>query len=773
MSASCSFSKIVINKYHNPFEKSNSIGNDISLNLIETNIDFNKDGYYRYDYSENKQLKDYEYIEIEDQNPIDQKFLVKQALRYNDQDTVLQNYYCKSIGLNTELLSNELFLRDVKEVCSYSSLKYMILSSSDDLKISVKNIWITDYHTREQQNYDCSLMNHSRDQNSPFKNSMQLKILGLQTDLETSFPLLLKLRSQYNSPNIFIKSFNFESYKLLPFIFGFKKGDLKSLCDYYKVDVVYPSLLCNIDTFVSKDDRVTKLYILSQNSETDVMLVRDILQQSLNTLKDKNNKLIIKNLNNLNNDYINFEQKLKFFHSDMNFLIMLNRLMFEYSCFIELNLGLKQIVIFGENEIFILDLLKVLHLKLYNKVYEFKISFKNENNYEAFKDMILCKEPSLTAVCEPQHDDINASIQLIGDQWESFFLLYINLNQENLSYAFYIELSNEFKEFIIGKKFGKINKIEKQCNMKCKISILINNEKNKSNKEFITLELKSDSFIEVINCLKLIQLELPYEKKLYIPEAFHKFIIGMNGENIQSIMRRYNCFIQFLNTFDITQNNYSFIRHCNVIIRCPIKNYDNVAKVVKELHSLSMEIFNLNKIQENDEKEADSDLTGLKLLKLNRKELDLMVFNNSNKKLHKNIGALEMKYNLFIRFPEFDEQNSHEEELFIILKSCKHNTVLKLQEGEDEMRVLKMKGSTDRGNGTVEEEDENLKLCFEELLDKYIPKKDKSFDTKRNAAMKINIESITEDLRKMVLWKYNILLDKDSKDSKKVVVYSL
>lgn len=210
-----------------------------------------------------------------------------------------------------------------------------------------------------------------------------------------------------------------------------------------------------------------------------------------------------------------------------------------------------------------------------------------------------------------------------------------------------------------------------------------------------------------------------------------------------------------------------------MIIRCPIKNYDNVAKVVKELHSLSMEIFNLNKIQENDEKEADSDLTGLKLLKLNRKELDLMVFNNSNKKLHKNIGALEMKYNLFIRFPEFDEQNSHEEELFIILKSCKHNTVLKLQEGEDEMRVLKMKGSTDRGNGTVEEEDENLKLCFEELLDKYIPKKDKSFDTKRNAAMKINIESITEDLRKMVLWKYNILLDKDSKDSKKVVVYSL
>ncbi|XBW38352.1 hypothetical protein QEN19_003942 [Hanseniaspora menglaensis] len=442
--------------------------------------------------------------------------------------------------------------------------------------------------------------------------------------------------------------------------------------------------------------------------------------------------------------------------------------MFEHSCFVELNLKLKQILIIGNYEVFILNLLKIIHLKVYNKVYEFNIVFNNDQNYDIFKKTVLSKEPYLFSVFKNE-DSTQKSIQLIGDKWEDIIGLYINLNQENMSYSFYIELSNEFKEFIIGKKFGKINKIEKQCNMKCKISILINNEKNQGNKEFITLQLTSDNFLETINCLKLIQLELPYEKKLYIPEAFHKFIIGMNGENIQSIMRRYNCFIQFLNTFNIKQNKYSFIRHSNVIIRCPLKNYNNVHKVIEELQSLSMEIFNLSTIQTNDNYENSNNLTGLQFLKLKQTELDLILFNGGEKKLHNHIGLLEMKYNLFIRFPEFDEDKNEEDELLLILKSCKHNTVLKLEEKEGEMNILKIKSANEKLTGSIEEEDENLELCFNELIQNYIPKKNKHY----NSIIVKNNNNLSSELKKMLLWKMSLLVIIDEKDSSKSLVYKL
>ena len=774
------FSKIIVHKYYNPISNNT---NDLNSKIehIESNIEFNKDGYYMYDYTKIHNLSNVSYLDFEEEEEEEKEqfnnnYINRQALRYKDDDIILQNHYCKSINLNKQLLNNDLFLENIRKVCEINNLKYIILSSSS----TIKNIWSTNDFKDEDKNHDSNQIKNAKDYESPFTNTIQLKLIGLQTDLETSYPLLLKLRSQFNSSTIFIKNFDFESYKLLPLIFGYKKGDLKSLCDYYKVDIFYPNLLCNMETFISQENANTNLYILSINSETDVTIVYNILEEKLQKLKSEKSSIIIKNLNNLNNDYINFDKKLKYFHNDMDFLQILNNLMFEYSCFIELNLKLKQIFIIGNYEVFILNVLKVVHLKVYNKVYEFNITFKNDENYDQFKQMVLNKEPYLTVIVEQENDKTNnkndiKSIQLLGNKWDKFIGLYINLNQENLNYSFYIELSNEFKEFIIGKKFGKINKIEKSCNMKCKVSILINNEKNKSNKEFITLELKSDSFIEIINCLKLIQLELPYEKKLYIPEAFHKFIIGMNGENIQSIMRRYNCFIQFLNTFDIRQNEYSFIRHSNVVIRCPLKNYDNVNKVVKELHSLSMEIFNLSKIQtlENTNNNNSHDLTGIKLLKLRKKELDLMLFSNGEKKLHKFIGDLEMKYNLFIRFPEFDEKKTSEEELFIILKSCKHNTVLKLEAGEGNMTILKLKTTNDKINGAMEEEDENLKLCFEELIEKYIPKKDKNFSAKENADSQLTMKNLSEDLKKMILWKYNFLIDQDPKDSTKFIVSTL
>ena len=294
------FSKIIVHKYYNPISNNT---NDLNSKIehIESNIEFNKDGYYMYDYTKIHNLSNVSYLDFEEEEEEEKEqfnnnYINRQALRYKDDDIILQNHYCKSINLNKQLLNNDLFLENIRKVCEINNLKYIILSSSS----TIKNIWSTNDFKDEDKNHDSNQIKNAKDYESPFTNTIQLKLIGLQTDLETSYPLLLKLRSQFNSSTIFIKNFDFESYKLLPLIFGYKKGDLKSLCDYYKVDIFYPNLLCNIETFISEEDANTNLYILSINSESDVTIVYNILEEKLRKLKSEKSSIIIKNLNNLN-----------------------------------------------------------------------------------------------------------------------------------------------------------------------------------------------------------------------------------------------------------------------------------------------------------------------------------------------------------------------------------------------------------------------------------------------------------------------------------------
>lgn len=142
---------------------------------------------------------------------------------------------------------------------------------------------------------------------------------------------------------------------------------------------------------------------------------------------------------------------------------------------------------------------------------------------------------------------------------------------------FQVELANEHREFISGKKNGKINKIMQSTSVKIKFETF--NEHN------FLIDL-SGSDISVIQGLSLLQEELPAEISFHVPEAYHKRIIGIGGRNIQRIMKKYGVYVKFSNAEEFAALGGYNDNEDNVVARTPSKNainLDNLKQSVMEI----------------------------------------------------------------------------------------------------------------------------------------------------------------------------------------------
>ncbi|KAI0651635.1 cytoplasmic protein [Trametes meyenii] len=142
---------------------------------------------------------------------------------------------------------------------------------------------------------------------------------------------------------------------------------------------------------------------------------------------------------------------------------------------------------------------------------------------------------------------------------------------------FQIELANEHREFISGKKNGKINKIMQTTGVKIKFETF--NEHN-----FLIDIAGSDG--SVLQGLSLLQEELPAEISFHVPESYHKRIIGVGGRSIQRIMKKYGVYVKFSNAEEFAAMGGYNDNEDNVIARTPAKNamnLDNLKQAVMEL----------------------------------------------------------------------------------------------------------------------------------------------------------------------------------------------
>ncbi|KAH6561702.1 hypothetical protein BASA50_003732 [Batrachochytrium salamandrivorans] len=134
---------------------------------------------------------------------------------------------------------------------------------------------------------------------------------------------------------------------------------------------------------------------------------------------------------------------------------------------------------------------------------------------------------------------------------------------------FQIELAIEHRDFINGKKNGKVNKIIKAAN--CRIVFQDNyNDYN------MLIDLYSPTPSRTYMGLQMLQDELPAEVSFYIPETYHKRIIGVGGKNIQKIMKRYGVYVKFSSFEEYAALGGHYENEDNVIARTPAKNSGNL-----------------------------------------------------------------------------------------------------------------------------------------------------------------------------------------------------
>lgn len=140
-----------------------------------------------------------------------------------------------------------------------------------------------------------------------------------------------------------------------------------------------------------------------------------------------------------------------------------------------------------------------------------------------------------------------------------------------------VELANEHKEFVSGKKNGKINKIMSQSNVQIVFDGF--NEYN------FYIDVRGARYEATKNGLDLVELEMPASISFHVPDQYHKRIIGIGGQHIQRIMKKYSVFVKFSNAMDrggIGKDDDD-IKVDNVICRTPARNADNLELVKAEI----------------------------------------------------------------------------------------------------------------------------------------------------------------------------------------------
>lgn len=151
---------------------------------------------------------------------------------------------------------------------------------------------------------------------------------------------------------------------------------------------------------------------------------------------------------------------------------------------------------------------------------------------------------------------------------------------------FQIELANEHREFISGKKNGKINKIMQTSNVKIKFETF--NDHN------FLIDISSNDG-GALQGLSLLQEELPAEISFHVPETYHKRIIGVGGKSIQRIMKKWGVYVKFSNAEEFAALGGYLDNEDNVVARTPAKNAINL----ENLKAAVMEMVNPKVLSED------------------------------------------------------------------------------------------------------------------------------------------------------------------------------
>lgn len=172
---------------------------------------------------------------------------------------------------------------------------------------------------------------------------------------------------------------------------------------------------------------------------------------------------------------------------------------------------------------------------------------------------------------------------------------FVNQTQHQIRVK--IELANEHKEFVSGKKNGKINKIMTQSRFGLPPSAdfcLLTHPPASGNVQIIfdgfreynfDIDVIAPSYDSMKTGLGLVEQEMPASISFHVPDQYHKRIIGIGGQHIQRIMKKHSVFVKFSNAMDRggMGREDDDVKVDNVICRTPARNAQNLELVKSEI----------------------------------------------------------------------------------------------------------------------------------------------------------------------------------------------
>lgn len=180
-----------------------------------------------------------------------------------------------------------------------------------------------------------------------------------------------------------------------------------------------------------------------------------------------------------------------------------------------------------------------------------------------------------------------------------------------------IELANEHKEFVSGKKNGKINKIMGQSksyhyySVRHALMMFSGNVQiifDGFNEYNFYIDVCGTQYDAIRNGLDLVEQEMPAAISFHVPDQYHKRIIGIGGQHIQRIMKKYSVFVKFSNAMDRggVGKEDDDIKVDNVICRTPARNAQSLDLVKQEIMDMVEKVVSGEIPAEDEEVESEA-----------------------------------------------------------------------------------------------------------------------------------------------------------------------
>lgn len=170
-------------------------------------------------------------------------------------------------------------------------------------------------------------------------------------------------------------------------------------------------------------------------------------------------------------------------------------------------------------------------------------------------------------------------------------------NVGSMQLKYHLTQSEEIREFVSGKKDGKLIKIMKDTG----VSLCLQPSQTMLGKN-IDIELVGHDPRAIYTALKMLRGEFPSELSFFLSEAHHKRLIGHGGKTIQKVMKKFAVYIKFLSAEEAIDHVGAEIlcdlpkcitsRLDNVIIRTPAKNYDALEATRRAIFDMAEECDN-------------------------------------------------------------------------------------------------------------------------------------------------------------------------------------